>query len=74
MPSKLVETKKLKSRKIPKNQDKSKTINKNNLEQNQNQEENLQNKQQGQQITKFKKKENMTKQKIFNLSNKVLSQ
>ena len=74
MPSKLPKTKKQKNRKIPKNQEKRKTINKNKLKQKQNQEENLQNKQKDQQITEVKKKETMTKPKIFNLSNKVLPQ
>ena len=50
------------------------TINKTKLKQRQNQEENLQNKQQDQQIAEVKKKETMNKPKIFNLSNKVLSQ
>ena len=53
---------------------KRKTINKIKLKQKQSQEENLQNKQKYQQITEVKKKETITKPKIFNLSNKVLSQ
>ena len=69
--SKLVKTKRTK---IPKNKEKRKTTNKIKLKQKQNQEEYLQNKQQDQQITNVKKKETMTKPKIFNLSNKVLSQ
>ena len=69
--SKPVKTKKTK---IPKNKEKRKTTNKIKLKQKQNQEEYLQNKQQDQQITDVKKKETMTKPKIFNLSNKVLSQ
>ena len=73
MSSKLLKTKKQKNRKIPRNLEK-KTINKNKLKQKQYQEENLQNKQKDQQITEIKKKEIMTKPKIFNLSNKVLSQ
>ena len=74
MSAKLIKTKKQKNIKIPKNQEKRKTINKKKLKQKQNQEENLQNKQKDQQITEVKKKETMTKPKIFNLSNKVLSQ
>ena len=74
MLSKLAKTKKQKNRKIPKSQEKRKTINKNKLKQKQNQEENLQNKQKDQQITEVKKKETMTKPKIYNLSHKVLSQ
>ena len=63
-----------KKRKIPKNQENRKTINKNKLKQKQNKEENLQNKQQDQQITEVKKNQTMAKPKIFNLSNKLLSQ
>ena len=74
MPSKLAKTKKQKNRKIPKSQEKRKTINKNKSKQKQNREENLQNKQKDQQVTEIKKKETMTKPKIFNLSNKALSQ
>ena len=74
MSSKPVKTKRQKNRKIPKNQEQRKTINKIKLKQKQNQEENLQNNQQDQQITEVKKKETMNKPKIFNLSNKVLSQ
>ena len=44
MSSKFVETKKQKNKNNPTNQEKSKTINKNNLGKKQNQEENLQNK------------------------------
>ena len=65
--------KKRKNRKIPIHQRK-KATNKNKLKQKQNREENLQNKQQDKQINEVKKKETMTKPKIFNLSNKVLSQ
>ena len=72
MSSKPVKTKKQKNRKVPKNQEKP--ICKIKLKQKQNQEENLPNKQQDQQITEAKKKETMNKSKIFNLSNKVLSQ
>ena len=72
MSSKPVKTKKQKNRKVPKNQEKP--IYKIKLKQKQNQEENLPNKQQDQQITEAKKKETMNKSKIFNLSNKVLSQ
>ena len=72
MSSKPVKTKKQKNRKVPKNQEKP--IYKIQLKQKQNQEENLPNKQQDQQITEAKKKETMNKSKIFNLSNKVLSQ
>ena len=74
MPSKPVKIKIKKNRNISKNQEKRKTINKNKLKQKQNQEKNLQNKQQDQQITEVEEKETMTKPKIFNLSNKVLSQ
>ena len=75
MSFKLVKAKKQKkNRKVPKNQEKIKTINKTKLKQKQNQEEHLQGKQKYQQITRVKKKETMTKPKIFNLSNKVLSQ
>ena len=74
MSYKSVKTKRQKNRKIPKNEEQRKTINKIKLKQKQNQEENLQNKQQDQQITEVKKKETMNKPKIFNLSNKVLSQ
>ena len=62
-----------KNRKNPINQEK-KATNKNKLKQKQNREENLQNKQQDQQVNEVKKKETMTKPKIFNLSNEVLSQ
>ena len=74
MPSKPVKIKIKKNRNISKNQEKRKTINKNKLKQKQNQEKNLQNKHQDQQITEVEEKETMTKPKIFNLSNKVLSQ
>ena len=73
-PVKTATTTNKKNRKIPKNKEKRKTTNKIKLKQKQNQEENLQNKQQHQQITEVKKKETMTKSKIFNLSNKALSQ
>lgn len=54
------------------NKEKSKTINKNNLEPNQNEEQSLQENQQGNQKIKRNKKQ-ITKPKTFNLSNTVLS-
>lgn len=54
------------------NKEKSKTINKNNLEPNQNEEQSLQENQQGDQKIKRNKKQ-ITKPKTFNLSNTVLS-
>ena len=54
------------------NKEKSKTINKNNLEPNQNEEQSLQENQQGNQKIKRNKKQ-ITKPKTFNLSNTLLS-
>lgn len=54
------------------NKEKSKTINKNNLEPNQNEEQSLQENQQGNQKIKRNRKQ-ITKPKTFNLSNTVLS-
>ena len=54
------------------NKEKSKTINKNNLEPNQNEEQSLQENQQGNQKIKRNKKQ-ITNPKTFNLSNTVLS-
>ena len=54
------------------NKEKSKTINKNNLEPNQNEEQSLQENQQGNQKIKRNKKQ-ITKPNTFNLSNTVLS-
>ena len=52
----MVSSKLVLRKKNPKNQEKSKAINKSNLEKKQNQEENSQNKQQDQELSKFRKK------------------